>query len=126
MSNVAGGFIGNCWFGPTMLTAQGFRGDGYVAKLKADGTFEWAISLGGSNEDSITALAVVGTTLYVGGAVSTARSSHWTRFSSRALPGPGPGKTTQRMRLWLSWSIGEQRPPLSGRTVWGGRDAADP
>lgn len=49
-SIISGDFTGNANFGNTVLTSTG-SSDVYVAKLNADGIFEWARNAGGGNLD---------------------------------------------------------------------------
>jgi hypothetical protein len=70
-SNVymAGTFGGSLTIGSTTLTSAGSY-DSYVAKLNDAGStasFEWAQRVGGIGTDSIQALAVRGSSVYVGG-----------------------------------------------------------
>ena len=62
-------------FGATTLTNanQNTSGDAFVAKLTdtgLTGSFAWALSAGGTNEDAARGLAIVGSTIYVTGYVS--------------------------------------------------------
>ncbi|HLK44761.1 MAG TPA: hypothetical protein VKT18_02175, partial [Acidimicrobiales bacterium] len=53
---VTGYFTGTATFGTTTLTSGGGR-DAFVASLKADGTLSWAVSAGGTGDDSGQAIA---------------------------------------------------------------------
>jgi|GEM_PF-1980081 len=68
---VAGQFTGPpATFGPTVLTATNMSYDGFVAKLTDAGTtgsFVWAERFGSGDNDQGTALAVAGSSVYVGG-----------------------------------------------------------
>ena len=66
---LAGRFAGAAAFGGTILTAVG-SDDGFVAKLTdagASGAFGWALGVGGRDSEQATAVAVAGSTVYVGG-----------------------------------------------------------
>ncbi len=59
-SYVAGRYYsGSAVFGTSVLASQG-GADGFVAKLDADGHFQWALTVGGSGDDSATSVAANG------------------------------------------------------------------
>jgi hypothetical protein len=66
---IAGRFAGMAGFGATSLVAVG-SDDGFVAKLTDAGTtgaFVWAFGIGGRDSEAATAVAALGSSVYVGG-----------------------------------------------------------
>jgi hypothetical protein len=85
---VGGGFEGTAGFDPTggglVLTSSGGE-DGFITRFSADGTLGWAVRLGGSGLDEVSALTVdPGGNLYAGGG-----------FSAIATTLPVPGVSIQ-------------------------------
>jgi hypothetical protein len=72
---IAGAFLDTAAFGSTVLTSVGPTGDAFIAKLTDDGPasrFTWVQQLGGPNDDDVTSLAVVGSSLYAAGSFQRA------------------------------------------------------
>ncbi len=66
---VTGSFSGQVFFGSTVLSSRGFN-DIFVAKyLPASGTWAWAQSGGGTNNDQGMGIAVSGNNVYVTGSI---------------------------------------------------------
>ena len=65
---LAGNFFGSVQFGSTVLTSTSAATDGFVAKCSSTtGTFVWAVALGGTESDQVSALALSNGAVYVGG-----------------------------------------------------------
>ena len=90
---VTGTFTGNVSFGGAGLTSAGGT-DAFVLKLVDGGSnaaVAWAQRVGGTSDDSGRALAVSGTTVYVGGSFSSAPMSLGTSGLSLSNVGGGNG-----------------------------------
>lgn len=61
-----GGFTGTLTLGDFTLTSAGDR-DAFIAKARPDGTYVWAVSIGGTSTDEGRAIYVEGTQVFVAG-----------------------------------------------------------